>query len=270
VPTDSQAWLEELSRLRASGTPCAVVVVTGVKGSAPREVGARMVVAAGRLAWGSIGGGRLEHVAIDHATELLGAGHISESVAYPLSEKVGQCCGGEVTLFFETFPWTRRKVVIFGAGHVGQALGKLAPWLDADVSLVDARDPDELDPALPVDPPFELVTTNAPEAELESLASDAYVVIMTHDHALDLELVAAGLQRGGFAFLGLIGSARKWARFQKRLALRGFGPEALARVTCPIGLSKVSKEPRAIALTVAAQLSQLLDTVTAPRAGVLE
>src|SRR5688572_26382830 len=91
-----QAWIEKLSELRAKGRPCALVVVTGVKGSGPRESGARMIVAGGELVWGTIGGGNLERQAIEHASGLVRrGGALSESVAYPLGEKVGQCCGGE-------------------------------------------------------------------------------------------------------------------------------------------------------------------------------
>ena len=69
----SQAWIDALSELKQAGTACAVVVVTAVRGSAPREPGARMIVAGGRLAWGTIGGGNLEKLAIEHATRLLAA-----------------------------------------------------------------------------------------------------------------------------------------------------------------------------------------------------
>jgi len=77
---------------------------------------------------------------------------------------------------------------------------------------------------------------------------------MTHSHALDLELVAAALARGTFSYLGLIGSERKWQRFQKRLQQRGFTPEQLARVRCPLGVVRTSKDPAAIALSTATEL----------------
>ena len=94
---------------------------------------------------------------------------------------------------------------------------------------------------------------DAPEAEIDELPDDALVLVMTHDHALDLEIVARAVKRE-FAYLGLIGSERKWERFQKRLLQRGFSAAELARVRCPIGTSKHSKEPTAIAISVAAEL----------------
>ncbi len=80
---------------------------------------------------------------------------------------------------------------------------------------------------------------------------------MSHSHALDLEVVARAIKRNVFPYIGLIGSERKWIRFRHRLLQRGFTEEELARVTCPIGVSKGSKEPRKIALSVAAELVDL-------------
>ena len=259
-----QDWIERLSELRAERRACALVVVTNVKGSGPREPGARMIVSGGQLAFGTIGGGNLEKLAIEHATELIARGKtVSESVAYPLSEAAGQCCGGEVTLFFETFPWTRRKIAVFGAGHVAQAIGGLAHYLAADLVLIDPREEREIQPALPRTRPFQLVLVDAPEEEIATLPDDTLVLVMTHNHALDLEIVARAIKRD-FAYLGLIGSDRKWSRFQKRLESRGFTPAEIAKVRCPIGVSKHSKEPAAIAISVAAELLEVLQNEAAP------
>jgi xanthine dehydrogenase accessory factor len=259
----AQAWIETLSELRAAGRACALVVVTEVVGSAPREAGTRMVVADGAVAFGTIGGGNLEHQAIAHAAGLLAAGGArTESVRYPLSDKLGQCCGGEVTLFFETFPWSRRRLFVFGAGHVGQALAGLAPWLQADVVLIDGREERELHPKPPAERPYELLCVDAPEGEIDRLPADALVVVMTHSHALDLLILERALRRGApFPYLGLIGSRRKWARFARRLEAKGFGADLLARVRCPIGATKTSKDPRAIALSTAAELLEVCEEV---------
>ena len=265
----AQAWIEKLSELRAAGRACCLVVVTDVKGSVPREAGARMIVADGELAYGTIGGGNLELLALEHAAQLLAEGAPrSESVRYPLSEKVGQCCGGEVALFFECFPWTRRRVFVFGAGHVAQALGGLAPWLQADVTLIDGREEEEIRPPLPprAERPYELVCIDAPEGEVDALPADALVVVMTHSHALDLAVVERALRRRApFPYLGLIGSQRKWARFRKRLMAKGFSEDLIARVTCPIGASKTSKDPRAIAVSAAAELLEVFERLAPAR-----
>jgi xanthine dehydrogenase accessory factor len=259
-------WIDVLAEHQRIRRPCAMVVVTGVRGSAPREVGARMIVADGRIAWGTIGGGNLEHQAVARCVEMLASGQAGESADFPLGERAGQCCGGEVSLFFETFPWTRRQVVIFGAGHVAQALGGLAPWLGAEVLLIDSRELEELHPPVPPQRPYGLLVIDAPEDEVERLPAEALVVVMTHSHALDELLLERALRRGAFPYVGLIGSERKWARFRRRLAARGVAEEDLARVRCPIGLTRGSKEPNAIALSVAAELSDVMArlSVSAP------
>lgn len=258
-----QGWIDALGDLRARGEPCVLVVVTRVKGSAPREPGARMLVAGGELVHGTIGGGNLEKLALERAGALLASPAAGpESRDFPLAEEAGQCCGGSVTLFFEPYRWRRRAVAIFGAGHVGQALAGLAPWLRADVLVIDGRDEAEIRPRLPRERPYELRCVGAPEAELDELAPETLVVILTHSHALDLELVARALARtGAFPYLGLIGSERKWARFRRRLEQRGFSPATLARVRCPIGALRTSKDPAAIALSVAAELAGTLDAL---------
>ena len=264
----SQDWLESLTELRSSGQACALVVVTGTRGSAPREAGARMIVAGGRLHWGTIGGGRLEQLALEHASRLLAEPRRRvESQTYPLAEKTGQCCGGEVTLFYETFPWTRRRVVVFGAGHVAQALAGLQPYLGAEVLLIDSRSEDELQPPLALERSFEVLFIDAPEAEVERLDPESLLLVMTHSHALDLEILVAALGRDAFPYIGLIGSERKWARFQKRLEQRGFGAQQIARITCPIGSARTSKEPRAIAVSAAAELLEVMQRCELARGG---
>jgi xanthine dehydrogenase accessory factor len=259
----AQDWIERLSELRAQRRPCALVVVTEVRGSGPRESGARMIVSAGaggrpELVYGTIGGGNLEHLAIERCGELLRRGEASsESAEFPLSEKAGQCCGGEVTLFFETFPWARRRIVVFGAGHVGQAIGGLADYLSAELTLIDGREESEIRPAFPKQRAYEVLCVDHPEVEIDGLAADAMVLVMTHSHALDLEIVARAIKRD-FAYVGLIGSERKWDRFRKRLVQRGFTEAEIGKVRCPIGVSKHSKEPTAIAISVAAELLEVM------------
>lgn len=260
----SQGWIETLAELRAARQPCAMVVVTAVEGSAPRDAGARMLVSGGRIVFGTIGGGNLEHQALEHAAALLRSERaVSETVDYPLGEKVGQCCGGKVTLFYETFPWRRRSVAVFGAGHVGQALGGLAPWLEAEVLLIDPREEHELTPRPSAERPWKLLTSAAPEAEVATLPADTLVLVMTHSHALDLEILVEALRRNAFPFVGLIGSERKWARFRSRLAQRGLPGELIESVRCPIGVSRASKHPKAIALSAATELADTFEALEA-------
>ena len=264
VMGESTGWIEALSDLKRAGRSCVLVVVTGSRGSTPRETGARMVVSEEGPIWGTIGGGNLEHLALERAEAWIADGRTgTESVVIRLSETAGQCCGGEVTLYFESFSWRRHRVVVFGAGHVGQAFGGLAPYLAADVLLVDERAEEDLHPTPPEDRPWRLLCIDAPEEEIDGLAPGTAVLIMTHSHALDLTILKCALRHGGLGYIGLIGSERKWQRFQKRLRERGFTEADLARVTCPIGDGATSKEPTAIALAAAAQVRALFSSVNA-------
>lgn len=255
----SLTWFEQLAALREEQQPCVLIVVSAAKGSAPREVGARLIVAEDRIVWGTIGGGKLEHLALEQARELSATGRaLSQSRDYPLAEAAGQCCGGSVTLFFEAFNWTPKRVVIFGAGHVAQALAGLSGYLGAELELIDPRQESELQPVPPAQRPWTLTLVDAPEGEVERLAKDSLVLVMTHDHSLDQTILEELLRRDAFAYIGLIGSERKWARFRKRLAARGFSAEAILRVRSPIGISKGSKQPTAIAISVAAELLEVM------------
>jgi xanthine dehydrogenase accessory factor len=153
--------------------------------------------------------------------------------------------------FVEPVAHPERPVWIYGAGHVGRAIASvLAPLPDLDVTLIDTgsdRFPDPLPEGV-----TDLVATNP--ADLVAHAPEtATHLILTYSHALDLEICHRLLQRP-FSAAGLIGSATKWARFQRRLAALGHGPTQIARIQCPIGEPALGKHPQAIALGVAAEL----------------
>jgi xanthine dehydrogenase accessory factor len=261
-------WLGAVQQLRHDGQPGVLVTVIEVRGHAPREVGAKMVVSQ-EFSWGSVGGGNLEATAIARARELISSGatepEISEMQLNPhaRTEHGRQCCGGVVRLLLE--PLAARPVVaLFGIGHVGYELARILSRLPIQLRLVDSR-ADQLDRVRLADvidgsADVGLYHTLLGEQVLEQLPRGAHVVIMTHDHAEDFALCDAALRLaqplGG---IGLIGSAVKWTRFQAQLAELGHGPEAIARITCPIGQPGITgKDPAVIAVSVAAALLQNL------------
>ena len=144
-------------------------------------------------------------------------------------------------------------VLVFGNGHVGRALVRVLGVLPARVEWIDERDCE-----FPADAPagVAIVATDTPTSEIRDAPRGALLVITTHDHALDFELVTAALGRDDWRYVGLIGSASKRNQFEKRLLARGFTAAQVARVTCPIGRAVPirSKDPGAIAIAVAAEL----------------
>ncbi|MBV8442475.1 MAG: xanthine dehydrogenase accessory protein XdhC, partial [Hyphomicrobiales bacterium] len=145
-----------------------------------------------------------------------------------------------------------RAVYLFGAGHVGRALALALAPLPFAVRWIDARRE-----AFPAHAPANvaLIHTPEPAAELATAPDGALIVVMTHSHALDLEIVAEALRAERFGFVGLIGSTTKRARFVSQMRAAGLSQDCLARLVCPIGLPGVEgKAPAVIAAATAAQL----------------
>ena len=246
------AWLDALRAAERDSQPAVLVTVLAAKGSTPREAGAKMVVSADGLA-GTIGGGNLEYQCEAAARALLAADAEGPSTQdFPLGPALGQCCGGHVTVLFEVLRPPRLQIGLFGAGHVGKALIKLLGDLPCRVSWIDPR-PEALPANLP--PNVTAVRTAQPTLSVASLPPASVVLVMTHDHQLDFEIVAAALQRPDLRAVGLIGSGTKRARFVSRLARIGIATD---RLICPIGLPGIEgKEPAVVAVSVAAQVLQM-------------
>jgi xanthine dehydrogenase accessory factor len=141
---------------------------------------------------------------------------------------------------------------LFGAGHVGRAVARAIEPLPFRITWIDSR-ADAFPDGLP--PHIVTMPSSAPPAEVDGAPTGAFYLVMTHSHPLDLDICARVLERGDFAYLGLIGSDTKRARFASRLRAIGVPAPTLARLTCPIGIPGIDgKEPATIAASVAAQL----------------
>lgn len=254
-------WIAALQTLRARGERCVLVTLVEVAGSVPREHGTKMVVTRQAIT-GSIGGGHLEHKAMAHARIMLAEAATAPKLeTFSLGPQLGQCCGGKITMLFEPFAPNDFTIAIFGAGHVGKALVGVLAGLPARILWIDARDEQ-----FPADLPagVEKILAPIPEDEVKDLPAGAYTLVMTHSHDLDLALCERLLRRGDCRYVGLIGSATKWKRFEARLLHKGFAPEQVAAIRCPIGIDGISgKHPREIAIAVAAELLLLRGKVDA-------
>lgn len=266
---NASALDEGLARLTSSAG--VLVQVCETAGSTPRETGAWMIVWPDGLS-GTVGGGNLEYQATAAAHAML-AGRADapaqdEVRRYALGPSLGQCCGGVVSLVFRKVDAQDRErlraelaarltpVAVFGGGHVGAAIVRLLATLPFAVRWIDSRDA--------IFPPLASVQVDTEysdpmDAAVQGLAPGTRVLILSFSHWEDLEILRACLERvrerDDLPFLGLIGSKTKWATFRHRLQARGFLPDELARVTCPIGIPGLSgKEPEVIAVSVAAQL----------------
>lgn len=249
-------WQQAVARCQEEAEPFSLVTVVGTTGSTPREGGSKMVVTADAT-FDSIGGGKLELLATQEARQLLLTDKSTQQIHhFPLAAQANQCCGGSVTVLIEVFPRTAIELVVFGAGHVAKSLVGIVSELDMHLTWVDNRQ-DLFPEALPTG--VHKVLIDAPEEYVSHIPEGAYIVIITHDHALDYRLVKEVLHDDTFAYLGLIGSATKAKRFRKRLQHDGFDEQAISTMHCPIGLKELrGKLPMEVAVSIAAQLLALI------------
>jgi xanthine dehydrogenase accessory factor len=243
--------------------PAILVEVAEVLGSTPREAGTTMLVTEDAI-FGTIGGGELEWRAMQRAREALAGEPVPEQIRLPLGPALQQCCGGHVTLTLTRLAPAHRddlaqrlttaqerlpRVVLYGAGHVGQALARALEPLPCRLLWLDSR-------------PGMAAAEHAPDPAAIRTAPGDLVLVMTHSHTLDLAIVETRLRHEDFAWLGLIGSATKRRRFEGQLTASGIPAERLARLVCPIGLPSIrGKDPAVIAASVAAQLLVVMEAL---------
>lgn len=251
------------------GEGAILIRIETAEGSTPREAGATMVVTV-RSSAGTIGGGQLEFHCLDIAREMLASGEIAKALDIPLGPQMGQCCGGRVRVTLErataahvddlrageaTRQAMRPTVLIFGAGHTGRALAETLARLPFAVTLIDDR-AGQMD-GLPVE--IACLHRGDPTELIDAAPPGAAFIILTHSHALDYRLTEAALLRGDAAYVGMIGSATKRARFAASFRRRHPTNTTLAGLTCPIGGNDVDdKRPEVIAALTAAELVRCL------------
>ncbi|TNF20350.1 MAG: xanthine dehydrogenase accessory protein XdhC [Rhodobacteraceae bacterium] len=250
--------------------------LTRVQGSSPREAGTEMFVTDTGL-FGTIGGGRLEHIAIEAARALLASGDIARTLDVPLGPEIGQCCGGRVELALHRMSVSDRDtaiaqaeaqdaadpaVYILGAGHVGRALANLFQHLPVRTVLIDQR-ANEL--ALS-EAKVEKRQSAIPEFDIATAPAGSAFIVLTHDHGLDFLLASEALERGDAAYVGLIGSATKRAKF-RNWCLKQCDGLTIDTLICPIGAGgSRDKRPAVIAAFVVADVIAALTSETAATA----
>jgi xanthine dehydrogenase accessory factor len=274
MPTP-HGFVERLAELSQSGVPFVCVTMVQAVGSTPQDAGSKMLVTSAGLEMGTVGGGRVEHKAIQYAQAMLaadgmqdaGCGEQRQSIPHPasctllewnLKRDVGMTCGGTVKLFFETYNHNDWRVVVFGAGHVASAVVQCLGQLDCHVTCIDPR-ADWLE-RIPEGSRLRKLQCNEPRTIVAELPNDAFVVCMTMGHATDRPILEEIFRQGRtFPFLGVIGSKAKRAVLVKELTAGGIAPEAAEQFHCPIGLELGTNQPGEIAVSVVAQLIQERD-----------
>ncbi len=255
-------FVERLAEFSQSGVPFVCVTLVQAVGSTPQDAGSKMLVTAAGLSSGTVGGGKVELKALEHARAMLAQSANqsppTELVEWNLKRDVGMTCGGSVKLFFETYNHSDWRIVVFGAGHVATAVVECLAPLDCHVTCVDSRT-EWLD-RIPPRTRLRKIESNDPRQLVAELPSDAFVVCMTMGHATDRPILAEIFRQGRvFPFLGVIGSKAKRAVLIKELTADGIAPETAEQFHCPIGLELGTNQPGEIAISVVAQLIQERD-----------
>lgn len=248
----SNNWIRALAEFEKNGEPCVIVTVLEDKGSAPRGAGTKMLVSEKGIV-ATIGGGHLEHVATEMGQQMIRDRESQMKVeTFNLGARLGQCCGGVVTLMFEPIGLEQKHLVLFGAGHVGKALIHILQTLPFKVTWVDERE-EQFPDMIPSNVIKHL--TDDPVGDVAHFPAGSMYLVLTHNHQLDLELCKAILKRGDSSYFGLIGSESKKKRFIYKLKEREFTDEQIKQMTCPIGIEAVQgKHPAEIAVSVTGEL----------------
>jgi xanthine dehydrogenase accessory factor len=247
-------WIKAAHHFSQEGDAYVIVTLIGVAGSTPRDSGTKMLIALEET-FDSIGGGHLEHKAIKFAKKLLAEGKSCQHLEhFQLGIHLDQCCGGSANVLFECFAKRRVNIMVFGAGHVAEALIPILAALPCQISWVDSREEqfgtlaDNLDNV-------NVIVSKCPEDEVAKMPEASYFIVLTHKHQMDFDISLEIIRREDYAYFGLIGSKGKWSRFQQRLLQREVTQKQLSRVNCPIGLKKVpGKMPMEVAISISAEI----------------
>ncbi|MGS2720231.1 xanthine dehydrogenase accessory protein XdhC [Paraglaciecola aestuariivivens] len=255
-------WFDALYQCQQQGKSYVLVTLLAGAGSTPRNSGSKMVICDDST-FDTIGGGHLEFAVIKQARSLLVDNQNQQKIEhYPLSSKLGQCCGGAINVLFEVFTSHTQHLAIFGAGHVANALVPILAQLPLQINWIDNRQSllDEIDQQN-LATNVRTVLSDSPADYISKLPSQAWVMVMTHNHQLDYEIVEAALTRKDIAFVGMIGSNTKARRFRTRLAHKEFCQTDIDRLFSPVGVLDIpGKRPIEVAVSMAAQLIQMLQT----------
>lgn len=270
------------AELSGSGRPFVLITVIKTQGSTPRNAGAKMIyspalmereggtarngggcdfscsrraggeIESGAVA-GTVGGGQFELLVMDVAATHL-AKRTCGTERYVLGADADQCCGGVLEVFFE-YRGPRGRLVIFGAGHVSQELAGMLDSSGLEIVIVDDRP--EWNSAERFPRARRVTSWGEGVAAARENAARTLACVMTCSHDTDFDLLRK-LLAGGAAempvFTGLIGSKSKRVCLFGRLVASGIDEQVVKRVQCPIGVGNTGKEPRHVAISMAAQL----------------
>jgi xanthine dehydrogenase accessory factor len=254
---DMRQVFEAVVKAQADGEAAALATVVHAQGSVPRHAGSKMLVRPDGSIVGTVGGGAMESLVIKEALAALADGE-TRLRTYALNDLAAGdpgICGGTVQVFIEPIS-TAPTLIVVGGGHVGLALAELAKWMGYRTVLSDDR-------AEFCNPTYAPGLDGYAVCKPSELPAHAridrrtYIAAVTRGMPIDIDLIPALLKTEA-AYIGLIGSRRRWALTVRALMKeRGLDEAALSRVHAPIGLELQAETPKEIALSIMAEITMV-------------
>jgi xanthine dehydrogenase accessory factor len=254
-------FCENFLEYKKRNTPLVVVTLVSLRGSAPQDLGAKVIITSEGLVYGTIGGGKIEAHCIEFAKNEILLNPESELKVchtWNLQKDIGMTCGGEVSMFFEkedhASAW---NIAIFGAGHVSQELTRALLRLECNLFVIDNRQ-EWLD-KLPTGVNLKTILFKDMKVALKELPANTFIVSMTMGHSYDVPILFEALKKYNFPFIGVIGSVSKRNALESELKKLGLNSDHLNKMVCPIGEKVGTNDPAEIAISVIAQLLSVRD-----------
>jgi xanthine dehydrogenase accessory factor len=240
---------KKIEELQKTGHELALCTIVSAKGSVPLGVGAKMIVLGNGEIYGTVGGGYVEKLAIENAEKLIKS-NSSKLLKIVLNKESGTCCGGKVEIFIEAMN-KKKKLYIFGGGHVCRALLTVLHSLEFDVIVIDDR-ADIFD-----DEVFKSVKTLVSDFDeylnKMEFGRDIFIAIITYEHSADYRILSHCL-KNQWHYLGMMGSLNKIKTMSGRLISEGIDKEIIEKVDMPIGKNIEAETSHEIAVSIASEL----------------
>lgn len=259
---DFYQFTNKIAELFDSQVSFATITLVAIRGSAPQVIGAKCIITSDGIEAGTIGGGKIEAAAVEHAKKLLEQNNDQQScelVTWNLQTDIGMTCGGEVKLLFEVVRNDDWPIAVFGAGHISQQLIPLLLTLNCRVTWIDPRN-DWL-AKLPEHRKLRKICTDDMPGEVEKRSVNTFFVLMTRGHASDLPILSKVLKTRHAPYVGVIGSAQKASVLRRDLKEQKLTDEKIASFYCPMGKPIGNNTPAEIAVSVVSQLIEVRDEI---------
>ena len=257
----NQSIYQAISEVEKNNETAALCTVVKSEGSTPRHVGSKMLVYSDGKFIGTVGGGDLEHRVMDEAWMAMSEGKsriLSYSMVDPSRGDPG-VCGGTVEVYVEPI-LPPAMILVIGAGHVGKAVVHLAKWLGFRVAVSDDRAEfctPETTPGADAYYPVEMGKL----PEHLKINRQTYIIITSRGSSVDA-LGLPGLLEANPAYIGVIGSKRRWLTTVKALKEKGVPEDKINQVHSPMGLELNAETPEEIAVSILAEVLMLKDKGT--------